>query len=213
MYARETSIENRPEVLIAAMREIRLCAMASTTAEGLHVTHLPVLVDDTGIVLTGHVARNNPHWRAVGSGAASVAIFQGPHSYTTPSWYETKRETGKVVPTWSYIAVHAHGRLETIQDQVWLRDHVSALTRFHEATQDQPWAVSDAPDDYVDVMLRGIIGLRLKVDRLVGSWKLNQHRSEADQIGMLDGLEHAGSEQQSALAAVMRKTSSRLTKG
>lgn len=214
MYARDTSRESRTDVLIAAMRDIKLCAMVSTTPDGLHATHLPVLVEQTAddrIVLNGHVARNNPHWRAVAQGAASIAVFQGPHSYITPSWYETKQETGKVVPTWGYIAVHAHGRLDIIEDMDWLRGHVGALTQFHESTQAEPWAVSDAPDDYIAVMLRGIVGVRLTVERIEGSWKLNQHRSAADQSSTVAGLQNAGGEQRVALSDAMLATCPALT--
>lgn len=199
MYARDTSLENRPDILVAAMREIKLSAMVSTTDKGLHASHLPVIVEEAAdgcIVLNGHLSRNNPHWRAISKPAETVAIFQGPHSYISPSWYETKAETGKVVPTWGYIAIHGHGRLEVINDADWLRGHVNALTDLHEAGQPQPWAVSDAPDDYITVMLRGIVGVRLKVERLEGSWKLNQHRSEGDLRSTIAGL-HGGNDQQS----------------
>jgi len=151
------------------------------------------------------MARNNGHWRAAGDGAASMAIFQGPHAYISPSWYATKREAGKVVPTWAYIAVHAHGRLELVKDQDWLRAHVSALTDRHEGEHAEPWALSDAPADYVAVMLRGIIGIRLHVERLDGAWKLNQHRSTEDQHSMVAGLEADGGEQRLAVARAMRQ--------
>lgn len=206
MYARETSQESRTEVLVAAMRDIKLSAMISTTQDGLHASHLPVIVeqiDDDAIVLNGHVSRNNPHWRAVREPAQTVAVFQGPHSYITPSWYQTKAETGKVVPTWGYIAVHAHGTLEVMDDADWLLEHVNELTNLHEADRTEPWAVSDAPEDFIKVMLRGIVGVRLKVERLEGSWKLNQHRSEADQRGTIAGLSDENDQQARRLSVEM----------
>lgn len=206
MYARETSLESRPDVLVAAMREIKLSAMVSTTGDGLFASHLPVIVEeaaDGSIVLNGHLSRNNPHWRAITEPTETIAIFQGPHSYISPSWYATKAETGKVVPTWGYIAIHAHGKLEVIDDADWVRGHVNALTNLHEASRPQPWTVSDAPDDYVTVMLRGIVGVRLKVARLEGSWKLNQHRSEGDQRGTVAGLSVEPNSQSQQLGMAM----------
>jgi transcriptional regulator len=208
MYARETSQENRTDVLIDAMQQIKLCAMVSMTGAGLQASHVPTVVERAGdqIVLNAHLSRNNAQWRAIDGPAESVAIFQGPHAYITPSWYATKQETGKVVPTWGYIAVHAHGTLEIISDMEWLRWHVTALTELHEANRDAPWAASDAPDDYIAVMLRGIIGIRLTVDRLAGSWKLNQHRSQADQQGMSKGLAAEPDAGAQALASAMQLT-------
>lgn len=213
MYARDTSLESRPDVLVAAMREIKLSAMVSTTGGGLHASHLPVIVEaaaDGSIVLNGHLSRNNPHWRAISEPAETVAMFQGPHSYISPSWYETKAETGKVVPTWGYIAVHAHGTLEAIDDADWLRGHVNALTNLHEAGQSQPWAVSDAPDNYITVMLRGIIGVRLAVERIEGSWKLNQHRSEGDLCSTIAGLRGKDDQQSHELGDEMAEALARL---
>ncbi|MGI9462743.1 MAG: FMN-binding negative transcriptional regulator [Aestuariivirgaceae bacterium] len=209
MYARETSRETRTDVLIAAMREIKLCAMVSTTRDGLHATHLPFIIEqapDSTVIINGHMSRNNPHWRAVAEPAETVALFQGPHSYISPGWYQTKAENGKVVPTWGYIAVHAHGRLEIIRDTEWLHAHVNALTDLHEAGRVEPWAVSDAPDDYIEVMLRGIIGVRLTVERLEGSWKLNQHRSQSDQRGAIAGLTGEPADASQQLGAAMAAT-------
>ena len=209
MYARETSLETRTDVLLDAMRQIKLCALVSTTPDGMQASHVPVVIEqqsDERIVFNAHVSRNNPHWREVGDGAESMAIFQGPHAYITPSWYATKQETGKVVPTWGYIAVHAHGSVEVIKDADWLHDHVNALTDLHEDGRSAPWAVSDAPDEFISVMLRGIIGIRFSVDRLVGNWKLNQHRSQADQQGMQARLASEPETGANALATAMRLT-------
>jgi len=216
MYTRDTSRESRPGILMAAMRQIKFSAMVSTTGDGLHASHLPVIVEETNdgsVVLNEHLSRSNPHWRAITEPAETVAIFQGPHSYISPSWYETKAETGKVVPTWGYIAVHAHGSLEVIDDADWVRGHVNALTNLHEANRPGPWAVSDAPDDYITVMLRGIVGVRLTVERMDGNWKLNQHRSEDDQRRTIAGLygeddpqsHELGDEMAEALASLQDK--------
>jgi transcriptional regulator len=118
----------------------------------------------------------------------AVAIFQGPHHYITPSWYATKAETGKVVPTWNYVVVHAYGRPRFIDDEEWVRGHVQHLTLRHEGVRDSPWKVSDAPDEYIAKQVGGIVGVEMPIARLVGKWKLGQNRSEADQRGMIDGL-------------------------
>ncbi|MXN63507.1 FMN-binding negative transcriptional regulator [Stappia sp. GBMRC 2046] len=190
MYTRETSRETRPEVLKAAIRDIHF-AMLVTPADGeIFCSHLPmILVEDAnGARLEGHLARGNPHWRALDGPMPSLAIFQGPQAYISPSWYATKRETGKVVPTWAYVAVHAHGSLSTVDDPQQLLDHLRQLTDRNELGRTEPWAVGDAPDGFITALSRGIVGVRLAVERLEGSWKLNQHRSEADRAGMIGGL-------------------------
>lgn len=193
MYRPDAFAENRRDVLLSAIADIQLAALVTPTAEGLHVTHVPMVTraDSDGIVLETHVARANPHWSAQPT-APSVAIFQGPQSYVSPSWYPSKQDHGKVVPTWVYIAVHAHGALEVRQDEPWLRRHLDALTDANEAGRPAPWQVSDAPEPFIGALSRGIVGLRLIVDRLEGSWKINQHKSEADRQGTEAGLRGAG---------------------
>jgi transcriptional regulator len=131
----------------------------------------------------------NPILKATRADMDAVAIFQGPDHYITPSWYATKKETGKVVPTWNYVVVHAHGRPTFIDDEAWLRGHVQHLTQRHEGTRDVPWKVSDAPEEYVAKLVSGIVGVEMPIGRLVGKWKLGQNRPEADQRGMVDGLQ------------------------
>ena len=128
-----------------------------------------------------------PAWRAT-AGQAVLAVFCGPQAYITPSWYATKAATHKVVPTWNYTVVHAHGTLRAIEDAPWLHALVSRLTAHHEEPRAKPWAVSDAPDDYVQQMLRAIVGIEIPVDRLIGKWKISQNRNEADRAGVAAGL-------------------------
>lgn len=164
------------------------------TPTGIEATHAPMIPredSDGQLVLASHVARANPHWGAA-NGCASLAIFQGPHAYMSPAWYPTKRETGKVVPTWLYIAIHAHGRLTAIDDKTWLRRQVEELTDRHEASRTEPWGLSDAPESYIDSMMHGIVGLEFRVERLEGVWKLNQHKSDSDRDGTRQGLEAGG---------------------
>src|SRR5262249_52931223 len=142
--------------------------------------------------LRGHVARANPQWRDVVAGSEALAIFLGPNAYVTPSYYATKRETGKVVPTWNYVAVHAYGRAEFFDDAERLRALVTELTRTHEGGRAAPWAVSDAPPDFVAGMLRSIVGIELKITRLEGKWKMSQNRPAVDRPGIVAGLAEDG---------------------
>lgn len=194
MYRQEAFAEDRTDVLLSAMREIGFAALVTPTSEGVEATHTPMLVRETsdGVVLESHVARANPHWRALGPGARSLAVFQGPNSYVTPSWYASKAETGKVAPTWVYIAVHAHGPLRPVHDETWLRRHIEDLTALHEGGRPAPWSVDDAPETYLSAMMRGGVGVELAVERLEGVWKLNQHKPTADRDGTRRGLAASG---------------------
>ena len=136
----------------------------------------------------------------------ALVIFQGPDSFISPSWYPTKQETGAVVPTWNYIVVHAHGTVRVVEDAGWLRAHVEALTNRHEASREAPWAVSDAPADYIQKMVGAIVGIEMPISRLIGKWKLSQNRSERDRAGVVDGLLREGSESGATMAGLVRGT-------
>lgn len=180
---------------MAAIREIHFASLVTSAPGEIYCTHLPmILMEDEsgGLRLEGHFARANPHWRALGETPASLAIFQGPHAYISPSWYATKAETGKAVPTWAYVAVHAHGRLRVMDDPARLIAHLGRLTRHNEDGRSDPWSLEDAPDGFIEALSRGIVGVELAVERLEGSWKLNQHRSDADRSGMVAGLGQEG---------------------
>ncbi len=160
--------------------------LISPGPEGLIATLLPMLYDAEAGSLLGHVARNNPHWRA-GSGE-SLAIVRGPDAYVSPRFYASKAEHGRVVPTWNYLTAHVYGRLVVHDDVEWLRSLVTRLTVRHEAPAAEPWAVTDAPADYVEGQLRAIVGVELVIDRIEAKSKLSQNRSEADQDGVVAGL-------------------------
>jgi len=193
--------------LHAAMRAARLCSFVTATADGLIATPLPAFIEETEGehgVLYGHVARANPQWKSAPVGEA-MAIFMGPDAYVTPSWYATKQETGKVVPTWNYVAVHAYGPVEFFDDADRLLAVVTRLTDLHEGTFAEPWAVTDAPADFIRAQLRGIVGLRMPIARLEGKRKMSQNRSRDDRLGVAAGL--AGSERgtDQAVAALIPK--------
>jgi transcriptional regulator len=192
--------EDRPDVLHDAMRRIGFATLVTHEAKrGLDANHLPMLLQEgeSGLVLRGHVARANPVWKK--SQAPALAIFLGPHAYVSPNWYPSKAETGKAVPTWNYITVHAHGTIRWIEDAEWLRTHVGALSAAHEAGREIPWMISDAPMSYIDSMLKGIVGFELGVQSLEGKWKLSQNREEADHAGARDGLRREGREDMARL--------------
>lgn len=183
--------------------------LVTATEGGLLATMLPMVYDAPGSrdgigafgALLGHVARKNPQWQTPTLGA-SLAILRGPDAYISPSWYATKREHGRVVPTWNYVVVHAHGRLLIHDDAAWLEENVRRLSIKHEAERAEPWSVDDAPASYIAGQLRAIVGVELLIDRLEAKTKLSQNRSSGDIDGVIDGLE-ADSEQ--AVSAAMRR--------
>ena len=207
MYVPAHFKEDRIEVLHAMMQETAIGSLVTagmTGADaGFEASHVPMLIDPGPGpfgTLRGHVARANPQWRAGGTGKAPAAgipalvIFLGPNAYITPSWYAAKRETGKVVPTWNYLAVQAQGPVTFFEDRERLRDIVIRLTQRHEGKRAAPWAVTDAPADYIEAMLKAIVGFELPIARLEGKWKLGQNRSAADFAGVRAGLQAEGAD-------------------
>jgi len=189
MYVPDAFREIRPEQLHDSMRQIGFATLVTHGVQGdLDANHLPMLLE--GNVLKGHVARANPVWKT-GEGAA-LAIFLGPHAYVSPGWYPSKAETGKAVPTWNYISVHAKGRIRWIQDAGWLRAHVTALSQAHESPRPQPWTIEEAPENYITAMLRGIVGFELEITQLDGKYKLTQNRDEADRQAVADAYAREG---------------------
>ena len=192
--------------LHAQMQASPFALLTSAGAAGVQASHLPLLLaPDEGEfgTLYGHFARANPHWRDLQGGAEALAVFSGPDAYISPGWYPAKAEHGKVVPTWNYIAVHARGPVELIEEPERLLQIVSRLSDQHESGRERPWAVSDAPREYIDSMLRAIVGFALPIRRLEGKWKLGQNRSAADQAGVRDGLAASPSPGDRELAARM----------
>jgi len=183
----------KDEDLASLHRQIegtRLATLVSADQTGLQAIHVPLLLDPNAGpngTLFGHLAKANPQWKTLAAGEALV-IFQGADAYISPSFYAAKAEHGKVVPTWNYLAVHAYGRAEVFTDPARLLQIVSGLTDKHEAGRAKPWAVSDAPADYIEKMLNGIVGFAIPIDRLEGKRKLNQNRSADDIAGVSKGL-------------------------
>lgn len=209
MYTPTAFREARLPKLHAAIDAIAFASLVSTTDAGLQVSHIPLLlVAEEGLygTLYGHVARANAH--AACSGTPSLAIFLGPHAYISAGWYPGNQTHGREVPTWNYIAVHAHGTLETFDDAATLRQHLTKLTDRHERSMPKPWRLDDAPADYIDRNLAAITGLRLPIDRLEGKWKLSQNRTGADREGVLAGLEASDDEPSRLMAEAIRNANS-----
>ena len=176
--------------------------LVSTTPAGLVATTLPVLLE--GSSLLGHVGRANRHWRDVLAGTESMAIIAGPDAYISPSWYSTKREHGRVLPTWNYTSVHVYGTLVAHDEPAWKLGLVRRLTERHESRRDEPWGVDDAPVDYIERMLGAIVGLELSISRIDAKRKVSQGRDQRDIDGAIAGLESGATDAQRAVAAEMR---------
>jgi transcriptional regulator len=192
--------EGRIDVLHDAIRASGLATLVTLTKDGLIASHVPLLLHPEPApygTLVGHLARPNPQAR--GAIGEALAIFQGPDAYITPSWYATKRETGKVVPTWNYVAIHAAGPIEFFDDPVRLLDVVTRLTEKQESPRAAAWAVSDAPADFIQGMLRGIVGFAIPLTRLEGKWKMSQNRPAKDRAGVIAGLAAEGLDDVAAL--------------
>ena len=208
MYVPRAFAENDIKALHQQMQGTPLAVLATYTDTGLIASHVPLLLNpDEGAngTLYGHLARANPHSKALAEGTETLVIFAGEQAYISPSFYPSKAEHGKAVPTWNYLAVHAYGTTEVFEDAERLLALVSCLSSKHEAGRPEPWAVSDAPVDYIDSMLKAIVGFRLPITRLEGKRKLSQNRHAADQAGVRQGLLANRNPQDHALAHLMVK--------
>lgn len=205
MYLPEHFAETRPEELHRILADHPLGTLVTHTASGLDANHIPFEFDvgrGPHGVLQAHIARANTLWQQAQDQAEVLVIFRGPHGYISPSWYPSKHETHRHVPTWNYEVVHAHGRLRFIDDEKFVRGVVARLTRRHEAGEPRPWKMGDAPTDYLDQMLKMIVGLEVEVTRWEGKRKLGQNREMRDLDGAIHALKERGSTE---LAAAMNQ--------
>jgi transcriptional regulator len=203
MYQPQQHREDRVDVQHNLIEAHPFGLLISHDSDGLQANGLPFLlkrnVGPHGR-LQAHIARANPQWRAL-DGAEVLVVFQGPLTYVTPSFYETKRETGKVVPTWNYAMVQVRGTTRVLADPGWLDTQIAALTDRHEADRPEPWHVSDAPRPFIEAQMRGIVGLEIDIASIEGTWKVSQNRPEGDRIGVATGLAEAHPE----MAALVRR--------
>jgi transcriptional regulator len=200
--------EDLPE-LHALIKERVFGLLISNGAEGLTANSVPFVLDAGASklgTLKVHLARANPQWRDLQTSPDALIVFQGHDHYITPSWYETKRETGKVVPTWNYTMVQAKGRAK-VMDDAWLAQQIEELTQALEQRREQPWRVGDAPADFIAMQRRAIVGVEIEIVDIRGKWKTSQNRNAADCAGVVAGLEAMGDEDARAMAEIVRETS------
>ncbi|MEO6610519.1 MAG: FMN-binding negative transcriptional regulator [Aestuariivirga sp.] len=191
MYLPPAFREDRLDVQQGLIRKHPFGLLVTVGRDGPIASPLPFVLDSSASTLgtlRGHLARGNAQWKESRLDINALVIFQGPDVYVTPSWYETKRETGKVVPTWNYATVQARGKLKVMDDAGWLAAQISALTNQMEGKRAKPWAVSDAPADYIQSQIKGIVGLEIEIAEIEGKWKVSQNRPMADRRGVADGL-------------------------
>jgi transcriptional regulator len=197
MYQPPHFRENRLDVQHALIRAHPLGLLVTYGKTGLIANPIPFILDEATSpygTLRAHLSRANPQWRDFDPDKEALVVFQGTETYITPSWYETKREHGKVVPTWNYAIVQARGCLQIVEDPAWLLKQITAMTSAQEATRQEPWAVSDAPPYFLAAQMKGIIGVEIEITEIEGKWKVSQNRSEADRRGVAAGLRDLGAE-------------------
>ena len=208
MYVPPHFREQRLPILQEAIRQSRIATLVTMGADGLIASHLPLLFDpEPGPygTLRGHVARANSQWRDSRSEIEGLAIFMGTEAYISPAWYPSKQADGKVVPTWNYVAIHAYGRITFFEDPARLLALVTALTQNHEGKRADPWAVSDAPADYIQARLKGIVGFELPIARLEGKWKMSQNQPAENREGVREGLRREGGVPEEIVADAMTR--------
>ncbi|MBP1204629.1 transcriptional regulator [Duganella sp. 1411] len=206
MYLPSAFAEDRLEVRHGLMRAHPLATLILADADGVTADLIPFMLYDgegaTGLgVLRAHVARANPLWRKLESGARCLVLFQGPESYISPTWYATKRTTHKVVPTWNYAVVQARGDGRVVDDAAWLRRQLDDLTASQEGRMPGPWKPADAPADFLAANMKAIVGIEIPIDSLVGKWKVSQNRLEADRHGVVEGLQAQSNPEMAELVA------------
>jgi transcriptional regulator len=207
MYLPAHFEQSDPAVLRRLMRERPLAALVTLGSGGLNANHVPLhwSADPAPLgTLRGHVARANPLWSDLKSDVAALAIFLGPQAYVSPNWYPTKKQSGRVVPTWNYVAVHATGMLRIVQDARWLRDLLDTLTSVHESAMPAPWKIADAPDAYVATMIANVVGIEMVLTSLAGKVKASQNQPAPNRAGVDAALRAAGAAESEAMAAWVR---------
>ena len=202
--------ETQLEILHDLISAHPLATLVTLYNGKLSANHIPFVIDrEAGTLgtLRCHVAKNNAVWKEIElESNESLVIFQGPEAYITPSWYASKKKHGKVVPTWNYAAVHAHGTVKVTNDPAWLDNQLVTLTDQQEATRPVPWEVSDAPEDFVSQQKRGVVGMELPITRIEGKWKVSQNRPKKDRKGVINGLREEQSDSSLSMSSLVEKT-------
>jgi transcriptional regulator len=210
MYLTPQFREDRLEVQHALIRAHPLGILVTRTATGLLANAVPFIIDAAASskgTLRAHVARASAQWREFDADYDTLVVFQGVHSYITPSWYATKQETGKAVPTWNYAIVQARGKMVIHDDPEWLVGQIERLTNSQELKRKKPWAVADAPGEFIRQQIRAIVGIEIPISRIEGKWKVSQNRPPADRDGIIEGLIELGDSNARAMAALIASAS------
>ena len=209
MYIPRANKEDRIPVLHKLMEDQPFASLVTMGSSGLFASHIPMVLEQNGAMgrLKCHLSRANTQWRDYTPSIEALAIFSGPQHYITPTWYPEKQETGKVVPTWNYVVVHAYGHLKIIEDSDWLMAHLATLVGIHEAESAPPWKISDAPADYIASQIKGIVGLEMEIERLEGKWKVSQNRPAQDRVGVAQGLGELNTTESLAMKALVEERS------
>lgn len=206
MYIPPHFEELRTEVMHELIRARPLASVITLSHDGIDANHIPLqLSPREGQLgtLRGHVARSNSVWKNSVQTVEALALFHGPDSYISPSWYPTKAENGKAVPTWNYAVVHAYGALRVIDDAAWLRAHLEALTAQNEAAFSDPWQLSDAPHDFTEKLIGAVVGIEMVISRLSGKWKISQNQPPQNRAGIVQGLRTSGGPERLEMAALI----------
>jgi transcriptional regulator len=206
MYQPSYHREDRLPVQHALIRAYPLGTLITCSANGLMGNPVPFVLDENAGskgMLKAHIARANQQWQEFEQQSEVLVVFMGPQTYISPSWYATKQESGKVVPTWNYACVHVYGRVKLIDDRNWLLAQIRELTELEERDRPSPWSVDDAPEAYISSMVNAIVGLEIAVSRMEGKWKVSQNRNEADRQGVIAGLRASGDESDLAMAELV----------
>ncbi|MGL5334604.1 MAG: FMN-binding negative transcriptional regulator [Enterovibrio sp.] len=205
MYIPDKFKQENIEELIALIRTHPLATVITLSDLGVEANHFPLFLmeQDGKLYLKGHIAKANSIWQTTSPLSDVLVIFNGPNSYISPNYYPTKKENGKAVPTWNYMVVHVRGKLKFIHDPKWTANFLALLTQEHEQEQATPWAMTDAPQPYIQSMLSAVVGIEIAIDSLSGKWKLSQNQSELNQKGVVDGLSSKSDTHSQSIAAVM----------
>lgn len=209
MYVPKHFEEPGVAVMQQLLRDQPLATLVTVGPNGPDANLIPlqlVVTEEAPLgLLQGHVARANPLWKEYSEGSPVLAVFHGSESYISPSWYATKQETGRVVPTWNYAVVHARGTMCVIDDPAWVRAQIEALTQSQEASFERPWSVDDAPADYIEKSVRAIVGIEIAITGLQGKWKVSQNQPEPNRLGVIEGLKSLETEAATKMADIMRQ--------
>ncbi|BET26906.1 PaiB family negative transcriptional regulator [Limnobacter thiooxidans] len=192
MYLPKHFEETSQQLLFDLIKAHPLATVVTLSESGLNANHIPLMIaenENGEKVLRGHVARANPILNDIGLSPSTLLVFQGDEHYITPSWYATKKETEKVVPTWNYVVVHVRGKMRVVEDAAWLHKQLNDLTVQQESSRDQPWSLSDAPPEFIEQIKKAIVGFEVQIESLVGKWKVSQNQPQVNRESVAKGLE------------------------